>query len=234
MGSAKYRGIWIACVAATASVCLGHGSVHERIDAVSVRIAESPDDAELYVQRGRLWMVDESPARAIPDLEQALMLLPGHEQALLLKAGAFLQKNDFNAAATDAGNYLEQYGDQADALIILARSHVGLGDSAKAVDVYASAFELIRHVSPDLYLEQARAVASLGEAGIRQAIESLDRAMTKLGRIVSLESAALDYELKLEEHEAALIRVDRLLNSPGRTDHWKQKKAAVERRAVAP
>ena len=77
----RLRGSWLAVIGvgttlATASPCWAHQQIGLKLEQFDVEIAEHPDDADLYVQRGELYRLNREWALAEADLEKALDLTP--------------------------------------------------------------------------------------------------------------------------------------------------------------
>src|SRR5688500_9865807 len=80
---------------ALSSPALGHGDLHEQIDALTEKIKAAPDDAGLYLRRAELRRLHQEIAPSKADYEQAERLDPSLTAVhlgrgkLLAQTGAF-------------------------------------------------------------------------------------------------------------------------------------------------
>jgi len=74
--------------------------------------------------------------------------------------------------------------------------------------------------SPDYYLELARLESTRVPCGLQLALKSLDRGIARLGPLVSLQSAAIDFEIERGDYRQALARHETLRPWLGKTSQW--------------
>jgi hypothetical protein len=63
--------------------------------------------------------------------------------------------------------------------------------------------------------------STLEPGGIRLALKSLDRGIENLGLLVSLQAAAIEYEMQRKAYRMALARHETLRPWLGNTEQWK-------------
>lgn len=194
---------------------VAHGPVHERIDAVTRELAESPDDATLLAKRGTLFMLDEDFRRAASDFERARHIQPDLDGIDNRLADALLQGGDPARARNVATQILVRDAGDADAYMVRARASVALGERARAVDDYSHAIALSKRPSPRHYRERADATDDPGAAvvGLREGI-------ARLGPLASLVEPAIQREHDRGEHEAALRLVEQLPETLRTSPKW--------------
>jgi len=224
----------VACVVflAAASPLLAHGDVHDQIDALTKRIAAEPENAELRLRRGELRRVHGDTELALADYREAARLDPSLEAVGLCVARAFLEGGRPAEAAPPLERALARRPDDAEALLLRARVHAALGETARAAALFPRALAAAKSPTPDLYAETARALAADGRR--EDALAALESGLSRLGHPVSLEEAALEMELALGRTDAALARLGRLASASKRPERWLARRAEVLERAGRP
>lgn len=195
---------------------LPHGDLHERIGQLSAALAENPCDATLLAKRADLYHQHQEWSKALADIRRASELRD-HPSDRMLESIILLESGKTREAKRLLDRILKNSPQDTAALVARARAHALLQQNQKALKDYLKATELISKPSPDLFLEQARCFVRTGSRA--QAIESLDKAMERIGYLPSLQRYALDLEVELGRHEAALARLSQLdRGSPARFD----------------
>jgi predicted Zn-dependent protease len=193
-----------------------HRDLHEQIAAASRAIATSPSDASLYLARGELYRAHHDTAPALADYATALRIDPALDAAHLARGRLLLEAHRAAEALPDLDRFLARRPDHAEALIVRARARAAVADAPDARDDYDRAVDLA--ANPDWFIERARHARS--SVGAAAAIEGLDEGVARLGPIPTLMLEAIDCELALGRHEAALARLDRLMAASGAHPQW--------------
>ena len=205
------------------SVLWAHGDLHEQIAAASRAIAKQPRDAALYLVRGELHRAHHETAPALADYATALRLDPALDAAHLARGRLLLEAHRAADALPDLDRFLARRPDHADALVIRARARAAVGDAPHAREDYDGALSLA--ANPDWFIERARLVRS--SAGAAAALHGLDEGLARLGPILTLTLEAIDCELMLGHHDAALARLDRLVTASGAHPHWSLRRGDI-------
>jgi predicted Zn-dependent protease len=198
------------------TVLSAHGDLHEQIAAASGAIARHPDDAALYLARGELYRAHHDTNPALADYATALRLDPTLNAAHLARGRLLMEANRAAEALPDLDRFLAGRPDHADALVVRARARAAVGDAPHARADYDRALSLA--ANPDWFIERARVVRS--SAGPAAAIEGLDEGLARLGPLLTLSLEAIDCDLLLGHHDAALARLDRLVAASGPHPQW--------------
>jgi tetratricopeptide (TPR) repeat protein len=204
-----------------------HGDVHERIEQVSTQLASQPANPLLLIQRGRLHIVDGNPRAALPDLEKALSVDPGNQEAHVLLAGALLKTGEANKAVIVADHFLREHPGHPEVQLIRARSLSAGKRYSDAVSAFDAAFAVIPRPGPDLFIEQARASAQSKTHGYRAAIKNLEHGISVLGPLAALQVEAFKYEVAAHDVDAAAKRIDELIALGGRPEEWLVRRAEM-------
>lgn len=192
------------------SLVLGPGaaSAHEnppaRIAACTARLAATPDDAKLYLERGQLYRLETDWPAASADYRAALALGADSTRVAMGLAALELDR-DRPAAALAALRAVS--GRASGAGFLEGRALHRLGRHAEAATVLTQALATTPRPRPENYLELAVVVGAQGNTHLPRALAVLDAGMRRLGPLVTLILAATDLELRRGQPEAALARL---------------------------
>ena len=202
----------------------GHGDLHEQIEAVTRRLEQAPA-AELYLQRGELHRAHHDYPAALADYDRAEARDAKLDAVLLARGRALLEAGRYQEAEKALDRFIKRQPGHAASYLHRARAGMALKRFAQAAADYERSIELSATPSPDLYLERADALKAGGKR--EEALRCLEQGLAKLGPLVTLETAALEIEVELKRHDAALVRVDRLMTGAPRKELWQERKAAI-------
>jgi predicted Zn-dependent protease len=187
-----------------------HGDLHEKIAHISQLLRAAPNDAELYVQRGRVHLDDANLRQAERDFRKARRLDPAHSGALYFLGEAQLKALNLRDAERTAlaflaelepGELTGQYLGQR----LLARVHSSAKRPAKVAAAYRSAL-LAQAGEPDDHLAYAQALEASGNHAA--ALAALDHAIQTLGNQPAFWERSIQLELARNNPQGALQRFD--------------------------
>jgi tetratricopeptide (TPR) repeat protein len=209
-----------------------HGDVHEAIATFDKAIAESPDRASLYLQRGALHRVHRDWSAAWADFDTAEKLNPALTEVDLARGETLAEAGKTAEAKAALDRFIVREPRNPQGYAVRARLLVRTAEPAAASDDFAEAIRLSQEPGPDLFLERAEAMREAGR--LAEAIRGLDEGMQRLGPLITLNQAALDLEERSGRVEAALARIDRALASSAGGDHWLIRKGRLLERLERP
>lgn len=188
---------------------VAHGDLHDRILALSAQLTTNQTEPELWLRRADLNRQHGDFAAASNDLAQAAALRPGWPPVALQRARIAFDMSDFSGCIRAATECIQAKPFRDEALMLRARSLVGLKQFADAVADYNTllAGTNFSYSLPDLYLERARAQAALQRWA--DAVRGLDEGIARLGLTPALALPAIDYERQRGAFAAALQRLER-------------------------
>jgi tetratricopeptide (TPR) repeat protein len=221
----------VAAVALAGAIVLfphapsAHDGVEGQIAQITAQLAREPANPGLLLKRGELYRATRQYPQALADLDRAAALDPNLSAAELARARVRLDAGNPRGAAEAASRFLARVPGHADALVVRARARVRLGQVREAAADFTRALE--SRPFPDWYVERARAQMASGGDGIGDAIRGLDDGIRRLGPVVTLELEAIDLELRLRRHAAALSRLDRLSAQTPRKESWLARRGTI-------
>lgn len=196
-----------------------HGELHIRIATLTRRIQAATNDlASLYLQRGELYRQDQSWAEAESDYAHAAQFNPHLAAVDLCRAKLLDDSGQLPAAHEQFDKILNHSPDNGEALIGRARLLVKLNRPQSAIADFRDGLGLIPNPQPEYFLEFARLLASQHRTG--DGLRSLDEGLKKFGAIESLQVFALELELEQNHVEAAIARLDTIIENAPRKETW--------------
>lgn len=206
-----------------------HGDLHEQIQALSAQLRADGGNALLFHKRGELYRAHRDYSAALADYARAERLDPGLAVVQLSRGRALLELGRAAPARAALSAFLLRQPDHAEALLLRARSQARLGARAAAERDFERALEALADPLPDLFLERAENLREWGRP--EPALAVLELGIERLGPLVTLESAALELELRLARFDAALARIDAMRAQAPRPEQLLARRAEVLQRA---
>ena len=210
--SRAVRRMLFAAVMLVPSFLMAHPGLEIRIAAVTERIQQHPGNAELYVLRGELHREHRDWEAALADYGRASELDPDIATVELARGMLYFDSGRLTEAKSELDRFLVKNPKDSRGRAARARIFVKLGQLAAAAGDYDLAVAHSPRPTPRLYLDRARALAGAGEEYISRAILGLDEGMEKLGRIVTVQSFAIELEVRAGRSDSALERLDQIAN----------------------
>ena len=208
-----------------------HGTIEQRISAVSGKLAIDPKNIELHLLRGELyasheqWSAAEADFKAVADLDAA------NPDLHLYLGRMFLASNRPIKAEHEMKRYIEYRADDSRARITLAQILVRLDRPVEAADEYTLGINSHPRPSPDWYIQRAQALSGKNEEHLEEALRGLDQGMERIGPLATMQLYAVSLELRRNDYDAALARLDRVAEQSLRKETWLQRRAEILRQA---
>jgi tetratricopeptide (TPR) repeat protein len=159
----------------------------------------------LYLQRGELHRLHRDWARAAADYDRAARLQPELQIVEFVRGKMFFESGRLQRARVTLDRFLGEQPGHVEGLVTRARVLATLGAARNAIKDFDHALAV--SPDPELYLERAR-VAARNANSVDEALNGLDEGIKRLGPLVTLQLAAIDLELRRQNYDAALARLD--------------------------
>ena len=197
---------------------LAHDGLHEQIVAVTKRIRRNPRDPLLYLKRAELYRLHAEWKRSEADFLTVERLDPSLVAVDLGRGKLWLDTKQFSKARGALDRYLLKQPDSFDGLLTMARVLAKLRNLDRSASYFSQAIDRSPADSAEIYFERAQMLAGGGKIDV--AIDSLDQGIARLGRIIALQSAAVDLEVKRGRYDLALKRLDEITESMPRKESF--------------
>ena len=207
------------CLTLLPSLARAHEGLHEQIVAITAKIKRDPKNAALYLQRGELYRLHSEWGRAAADYDRASRLQPSLTIVDLGRGKMLLESRRFQQAKFVLDRFLRQQPRQVEGLVTRGRVLARIGARLEAANDFTVALALAPAPEPELYLERAQVLAE-DKRYIQEALRGLNEGIKQLGPLVTLELAAIDLELRGNNYDAALSRLDIITAQSERKETW--------------
>jgi tetratricopeptide (TPR) repeat protein len=218
-----------AVIALAAILCASAASAHPEIENALTRlnaeIAATPNDADLYVERGELYARHEVWVFAEANYLRAAELAPDHPRLHRVRGELELATGHPADARVHFDAALARTPADAETRVLRARTFVALKMRNAAIADFNAALPLIATPPPELFLERAALLAPA------EAIRSLDDGIERVGPAVTLNLRALALEESLGRIDDAVARLDRITDQSERKETWLKRRGDLLARA---
>jgi predicted Zn-dependent protease len=205
------------CLTLLSSSAHAHEGLHEQIVAITAKIKRDPKNAALYLQRGELQRLHRDWTRAAADYDRAARLQPELQIVEFVRGKMFFESGRLQRARVTLDRFLGEQPGHVEGLVTRARVLATLGAARNAIKDFDHALAV--SPDPELYLERAR-VAARNANSVDEALNGLDEGIKRLGPLVTLQLAAIDLELRRQNYDAALARLDIVTSQSERKETW--------------
>jgi tetratricopeptide (TPR) repeat protein len=213
---------------ASATSASAHGDLHWQIEEITKRLAVEPKNAHLFLRRAELHRLHQNWTAAFADYDRALAHDAHLEQIEFFRSRAEFESGDLSKARQRLDRFLARRPDHMESHITRSRVLYRLKEYEAAAQDFDQAIQSSSSPLPEFYFERARALAAIGdEPNMRRAVSGLDEGIRRLGNLVALQTLAIDLECTLQSHDAALARIDQLLEQADRKESWLVQRAEV-------
>jgi tetratricopeptide (TPR) repeat protein len=197
-----------------------HGETLLRIATMSRRIeaATPAEAAPLYLVRGDLYREHQDWAAAEADYAQAAKLQPSLAAVDLSRARLLAQMGNLEAATAMFTKVLSHSPNEGEAFVGRARMLIKLSRREEAIGDFRRGLEKLSVPELDYFLELAQALQA--DKRPSEALQVLDGGIKRLGPLLPLQEQALQLELAQNDLDAALRRVERILETVPRKETW--------------
>ena len=204
-----------------------HGDASDYLEHLNKELKENGYQIELLLARAEVHRRQHRYDQSLKDLSQAQSLAPHNVDILYERSLTLHERGDYAEAITAIKQYLEEKPTSPRAYLALAATLEAQSlflDAARAYD------RAIRHQPkpiPDYFIARADSYVAAGHEHLDKALQGLNEAINLLGPLLTLQRLALEVEMRQANHQAALERVDVILQRAERKETWLVEKARI-------
>lgn len=209
-----------------------HEDLLARIALLTERLRTNGPNADVIFQRAEMYRLHQDWELALRDYDTAAQ---GFTNAVELDFGrgqTLAGAGRLPEARVTFDRVLRLTPTNAPALLERARVLAQLKEAAPAIADYSRAIELRPNPHAAEYLERAQLQAA--ESGLAVALKGLDEGLARLGWTLTLQLLAVDYEVALGNHTAALARLETIIARSSRREPWLVQKGEILQQAGRP
>ena len=218
--------VWAIFLFVQPSVVMAHGETHAMIKHYTREIQKDPDNADLFLGRGELFRSHHEWTAAMTDYDHAARLNPDLDAIDFCRGKLLYEMGRPLAARKVLDAFIEKHPEHINAGLTRARTLMRLDPTASAEE-YLRVIELMPNPGPDCYLEWAHASTASEPGNVEAALHCVDEGIKRLGPIVSLQSYAIDLELKFKRYDSALSRLERAAALSPHKEPWLARRAGI-------
>ena len=222
----------LALSVALAGPARAHVGLEELGAALDAEVARCPEDGSLHLERAQVHFLARRWRAALAELDEAAKHGAQRDVVATTRGRVLLAAGKPRVARAELDRVLRRRPDAYGTLFERGRAWLALGDAQHAADDFGRAIAGLPEPRPEQVIARRDALLSIGERDA--AVRALDEGMARIGRVASLELAAIDLEVEMGRHERALRRLDGLLAVTPRNPVWVARRAELLERAGRP
>ncbi len=212
-------------------LAVAHAPVEERIDALTKMIEKDQKNVDLLLERGGLYSSHGEWTLSVADFDRAVELNPDLAEVDMSLGRMFLASGRLVQAEEALKRFILRVPNHAEARATMATALVQLDRRREAVVEYTRAITLCPSPTPGLYLERAKTLIDEGDGYVDEALRGLDEGIHRLGPIITLQLYAIDLELKKNQFDAALVRLEQITAKASRKETWLARRGDILEKA---
>ena len=204
---------------------LADAPLEDRRAAARAEVGARPDDPQTWIVQAGVHLEDADYDAAIAAYQKAARFGARVDDIDTAIAVVLVKAGMTKSAAASLDRIVARSPNFPPARIERARLHHAAGDAAAAADDLSIALATAKYARPHLVLEAMEIYVLAGRQD--EALKIADRAMQERGPVVSLQFPAIEIELSLQRHDAALARIDALLADKNTHPLWLQRRGEI-------
>ncbi len=212
-----------------ASCLLGHGAYHDVVHEITLKLAQTPDDAALRFKLACAHQEHGEWTSSLAELERVERLAAGKFETGFVKGQSLATGGHWLSAKATLDEFLRSHVDHAGALAQRARVLMKLEQKAEALADFQKALVKADNPAAELFLETSSALVKSGE--LEQAVLVLRRGIERLGFEPALLVPSLDLELAARHFDEALVRAKAMQKTAPRPEPWMLRRAEILQQA---
>jgi predicted Zn-dependent protease len=215
-----------------AIVVSAHDGLHEQILAVTGQIEKDPANAALYLKRAELYRLHAEWVNSERDFNSAEKLDRELAAVDLGRGKLWLDAKRFTKAKRALEKYLASQPKSFEGVLTMARVCAKLRQTNAAIKYFSEAIALAPQDSSEIYLERAETTISANR--LTEALNGLDEGLKRFPNLVTLQTAAIELEVKRRNYAAALERLDKTTANMERKESFLLRRGEILLRAKRP
>ncbi len=190
-------------------------------------IERNPRHAELHLKRGEIFRAAKNWDAALADLQQAAALDPALATVDLATAQVLLDANWPLAGKVAIDRFLRRHPTHTDGLVTRARANLQLKQPQAAADDLAQAIATSANPGPELFLERAFALTTIGPQRGDEALRVIEDGIRRHGSLLTLQLYAIDLEARAKRFDDALKRLDKVAAQSAHAEAWLARRGEI-------
>ncbi|WP_299494874.1 hypothetical protein [uncultured Shewanella sp.] len=213
------------------SALLAHGTSSSRLEQLQHELAHHPNDASLYIARGRLYQERHNMHLAFEDYQRAAKLKPDWPATDYWLGLLYLEQEQYSLALAQLTRYVA-LTDAVKGYVGLAKLHAKQKHFRLSVNAWSQAISKDANASPAMYHQRAQALMKMetlpySSVLLTEIVMGLEAGIIQHGPIASYLSLLVNVYDKNQQYFKALKALERLPSNLLMSPQWKVKKAQL-------
>jgi tetratricopeptide (TPR) repeat protein len=219
----------LAALLLPARLAFEHVGLDELEHAVDDEVARRPGDPQAHLAAARVHEQRHEWDAALVALEAAAERGADRDVVAMMRGRIFLGAGWPRMAKRELDRLLQRRPDAYAAFLERGRAWARLGQLDEAAADLGRAIATLPRPTPEQVIERRDLLLAAGR--VEDAVRALDEGMARLGRVASLQLPAIDLEVQLGRHDAALGRIDALIVQSPQNPAWIARRGEILERA---
>jgi tetratricopeptide (TPR) repeat protein len=210
-------------------VVSAHAGIDELTRASSEEVRRHPGDAQVRLQHARVLQLAHQWDAALAELDIAALRGADADEVGAVRASILLDAGRTQAALAELDRVMARRPEAYGLCFERGRVLLALGRTEDAAQEFGRAIAGMPAPQPEHVIARRDALLALGRR--EEAVAALDAGMQRVGRVASLQLAAIDLEVELGRYDAALARLNELLMHGAANPMWMARRGEILARA---
>jgi predicted Zn-dependent protease len=225
-------GLVSLAVALAVTPARGHVGLDELQHAVDEEVARRPDDPQSHLAASRMHEERHEWHAALAALDDAAARGADPDVVAMIRSRIFLAAGWPRMAKRELDGLLRRRPDAYAAYLVRGRAWAKLGNLHRAQADLGEAIAHLPQPTPEQVIERRDVLVAASRT--EDAIRALDDGMARIGRVATLQLAAIDLEVDRQRYDAALARLDELLAKNPTNPLWVARRGDILTEAGRP
>jgi len=203
-----------------------HGSLSARIAERTNEIANSPNNAKLFYERGFLYQQHKEFTKAIKDYNQSQKL--GFDDSIInfRKSQSYYYNDNFQLAEAEINLYIKSNPSDVKGLKLFAQIQNRLENYPEALSSYWNVLINTIDIRPEDIIECSEIALNVNPSNYDEPLKIIDFGLNKIGsNTITLLLKKLDYYKFSNQQTKSLELYNHFIESVNRKEFWYYKKA---------